>query len=178
MFCSVWKHGLCTVCLKEKNRSVSEVHTNVWVYTPLLPYPITFYTKSTVTQLHSQTLAVFTANQKITVQKLMLAHPINHFVKNVDHKLPWDFTVTWRSVNRRCFRLKEKDKKINSWAQDFYLRYFSWASIFYTKDNVGWFHLQPKGKNRARFLLESRFLLWSGSQHTLGAVVQSVSSRM
>lgn len=98
-------------CVLERAKQKCIRHTNLWIYTPQLPSPITFYTESTVTQLHSQTLSVFTANQKTTVQKPMLAYPIIHFVKNADHKLPRDFTVNLKVGNQEMFQSKGKRLK-------------------------------------------------------------------
>lgn len=38
----------------------------------------------------------------------MLAYPINDFVKNVDHKLPWDFTVSLKVSKQEVFQTKGK----------------------------------------------------------------------
>lgn len=98
-------------CVLERAKQKCIRHTKLWVYTPLLPSPISFYTKSTVTQLHSHTLAGFTANQKITLQKRMLSYPINYYVKNVDHKLPWDFTANLKVSKQEVFQTTGKRLK-------------------------------------------------------------------
>lgn len=38
----------------------------------------------------------------------MLAHPINHLDKNIDHKLPWDFTVNLKVGKQEVFQTKAK----------------------------------------------------------------------
>lgn len=93
--------------------------------------------KSTVTQLHSHTLALFTANRKITLQRVMPGYPIPYSTKIFDHQLPWDFTANLKVSRPEVFQTKETRKKIliAKW-RTFIQEVFPQASIFYRKDNL------------------------------------------